>query len=222
MTIARSHARWISSSSDVYRSTAAPARREVAEQLVDLGLRPDVDAAGRVEAEERPEPTRDPARDRDLLLIAAGQAADLLLGPRVDLEPLDRPEDTLALGRHVDRSPAARAGSEGQRDVLADRPLVQQGLGPIGRDVDDAETDRVGRVPEPDGLALDERPGHPTAGSRPDRMPNSSSWPWPSSATRPSTSPAWSSNETSCSFVPELTFFTASLAGSPAAADAAA
>ena len=33
-------------------------------------------------------------------------------------------------------------------------------------------------------------------------MSNSSSWPWPSSATTPSTSPGWRSNETSCSFVP--------------------
>ena len=36
----------------------------------------------------------------------------------------------------------------------------------------------------------------------PDSTPNSSSWPWPSSATTPSTSPARRSNETSSSFVP--------------------
>ena len=35
-------------------------------------------------------------------------------------------------------------------------------------------------------------------------MSNSSSWPWPSRATTPSTSPGYRSNETSRSFVPEL------------------
>ena len=34
-------------------------------------------------------------------------------------------------------------------------------------------------------------------------MSNSSSWPWPSSATTPTTSPGWTSNETSWSLVPE-------------------
>ncbi len=38
--------------------------------------------------------------------------------------------------------------------------------------------------------------------SEPARMSNSSSWPWPSSATTPSTSPAYRSNDTSASLVP--------------------
>ena len=71
--------------------------REVAEQHVDLLLRADVDAAGRVEAEHRVHATGDPAGDRHLLLVAAGQAADLALRPRVDLQPGDAVVDLRAL-----------------------------------------------------------------------------------------------------------------------------
>ena len=44
----------------------------------------------------------------------------------------------------------------------------------------------------------------PLGRSDPARMSNSSSWPWPSRATTPSTSPGYRSKETSLSFVPEL------------------
>ncbi len=63
---------------------------EVAQELVDLMLGADVDAAGRVEAEERPDAAGDPAGDRHLLLIAAGQSSDLGGGARVDLQLLGR------------------------------------------------------------------------------------------------------------------------------------
>ena len=71
-------------------------RREVAQQDVDLVLRPDVDAAGRVEAEHRPDAAGHPARDGHLLLVAARQAADLARRAGVDLQALDRAVDGLA------------------------------------------------------------------------------------------------------------------------------
>src|SRR3989304_1025310 len=63
-----------------------PRLRQLAEQHVDLLLGADVDAAGRVEAQQRLDAPGDPARDGDLLLVAAGEPAHLSPGPRIDLE----------------------------------------------------------------------------------------------------------------------------------------
>ena len=84
-------------------------RREVADQFVDLLLGPDVDAAGRVEAQHRLDPAGHPAGDGHLLLVAARELADLRGGAGIDLELGDRRVDLRALGRHVDRPP--RSGS---------------------------------------------------------------------------------------------------------------
>ena len=51
------------------------------------------------------------------------------------------------------------------------------------------------------GCPIHEAVDPPVGRSAPARMSNSSSWPWPSSATTPRTSPGKSSNETSSSFV---------------------
>ena len=48
----------------------------------------------------------------------------------------------------VDRAPRPQRRGERQGDVLADRPLHQERLGAVGRDVDEAGPDRVGRVAE--------------------------------------------------------------------------
>ena len=72
---------------------------EPAQERVDLALRADVDAARRVEAEQRAEAGGEPARDRDLLLVAAREPAHLALRARVDLQLLDRGADAPALRR---------------------------------------------------------------------------------------------------------------------------
>ena len=46
---------------------------------------------------------------------------------------------------------------DGQGDVLADGALHEQGLGAIGRDVDEAGPDRVGGMVERDGRAVHEQ-----------------------------------------------------------------
>ena len=101
------------------------------------------------------------------------------------------------IGPHV-----AQARRERERDVLAHGALHQQRLDAVGGDVHDAGPDRVRRVagarPACRPPRARRRPG---AGAR-ESTSNSSSWPWPSSATSPSTSPGWSSNETSWSLVP--------------------
>ena len=100
-------------------------------------------------------PRGDPARDRDLLLVAARQAADLVAGPGVDLERLDGAVDHLPFAREVDEAPLAEPGVQRQRDVLADRALHQQGVGAVGRHVDDARADGVAGMAERHGLAVD-------------------------------------------------------------------
>ena len=84
--IARSQTSGNSASSLVKRRMAAPSSASRRRSVVDLALRPDVDPARRVEAEQRLEAVREPARDRHLLLVAAREPAHLALGPRVDRE----------------------------------------------------------------------------------------------------------------------------------------
>ena len=138
-------------------------RGQVAQQDVDLGLGADVDPARGVEAQHRLDAAGDPARDRHLLLVPAGEAPHLAAGAGVDLERGDGLVDLLALAAQVDPAPLRHARRERQRDVLADRALHQQRLRPVGGDEDHAHPDRVGGVPEGNGLAVD-RQG---AGRRP-------------------------------------------------------
>ncbi len=134
-----------------------PGFREVAEQDVDLLLGADVDAPRRVEAEQRPDATRDPAGDGHLLLVAAREPADLASGASLDLEPGDGRVDPASLAIEVDRAPRAHAGGRWQRDVLAHRSLHQQGLGAVGRDVHEARSDGVSGMAERDGRAVHEQ-----------------------------------------------------------------
>ena len=88
-------------------------RGELAQEVVDLALGADVDAARGVEAEQRLDAAGDPARDGDLLLVAAREPADLALGARVDLQALDGARRTRARSRrHVDGAPAPRRGRD--------------------------------------------------------------------------------------------------------------
>ena len=71
-----------SSSSEEMRTTARPGFGQIADQALDLGLRADVDAARRIVEEQHPGLEAQDARQQDLLLIAAGQLADPLVGTR--------------------------------------------------------------------------------------------------------------------------------------------
>ena len=53
------------------------ARRQLLDQRVDLGLRADIDAAGRLVEQEHARRELEPLADHDLLLIAAGEGRDL-------------------------------------------------------------------------------------------------------------------------------------------------
>ena len=74
-------------------------RRQVADELVDLFLGPDVDATGGIEAEHRLDAAGHPAGDRHLLLVPARELSHLRCGARVDLELGDRRVDLSWLRR---------------------------------------------------------------------------------------------------------------------------
>src|SRR5581483_599216 len=116
------------------------------EQGVDLTLRADVDAAGRIEAEHRAKAAREPARDRDLLLVAAREALHLPGRADVDLQRADRVANAPRLVAHVDRAPAPKAVVARRSDVLAHRPLRQERLEPVGGNEHDAGANRVVRM----------------------------------------------------------------------------
>ena len=61
---------------------ADAACRELVDQPVDLRLGADVDAARRLVEDEQHRLPRQPARQHDLLLVAAGQLRDLLVEAR--------------------------------------------------------------------------------------------------------------------------------------------
>ena len=69
---------------------AMPFARKLAHQAVDLGLGADVDAARRLVHDEDARLGREPFRQADLLLVAAGKLSDDLAdAARADLELLD-------------------------------------------------------------------------------------------------------------------------------------
>jgi hypothetical protein len=110
---------------------------EVPDEPIDLALRTDVDAAGRVVEQEDGRRDLEPLADDDLLLVAAGQLADDLswsIGP--DPQAVD-----LATSRGADR-PAVQPGPAGRQrpdghlgDIRCDTRSEHEALvAPIGRD----------------------------------------------------------------------------------------
>jgi hypothetical protein len=136
---------------------------QLADQVVDLVLGADVDAPGRVEQQQGPEPGGQPAADGQLLLVAAGQAPGLGGGAGVDRQPVDRLGHLAAFAAGVDRPPAPDPVEQGDGDVLPDGPLGQQGHEPVARHQDDPAADGVIGVAGRHRLAVDQdlAPGGP-------------------------------------------------------------
>ncbi len=93
--------------------------RELVDDLVDLELGADVDAAGGLVQDEEPRPAQQPLADHHLLLVAAGevlgQRADQLLRAEMDVaahprRPRRRASAGRSAGPRARRSPAARPG----------------------------------------------------------------------------------------------------------------
>ena len=126
-----------------------------------VGLGPDVDAVGRLVEDQDPRLGREPLREHDLLLIAAGEAPHHLRG-RVGLDP--------QLLHEPARRARARAAAAGSRPVsgpeappssrvLRDRHRLDRGPGgAVLRQVGEAAAERRARRPRPERAALDPEP----------------------------------------------------------------
>ena len=87
-------------------------RRQLVDQLVDLRLARDVDAARRLVEHQHVDVVVQQPRDRDLLLVAAGQLARPAgAGAAADAEAIDPPRGGRVLPRRQDGEARDRDGS---------------------------------------------------------------------------------------------------------------
>src|SRR3954454_7418282 len=113
---------------------------QVEQQLIEVALGADVDAARRVIEQQHSGLRRQPARHHDLLLVAARQRGDRRLGiSHLDLQPVDVADEPCAgsLGREQAVRAVAIHGVD--TEVLADRFGLEDRLSPpLARDIGDA------------------------------------------------------------------------------------
>src|SRR4051794_35173476 len=131
--------------------------REVADDLVDLGLRPHVDALRGLVEHEDLRLRRQPAGEQHLLLVAARQRRHRLLPrPGAQLEPAEVLVDEPALALAIDDPEARDLVEVGERGVLADRQLEQEpeALAVLGQQPEPG-LDRAARVTGAHALAVD-------------------------------------------------------------------
>ena len=101
--------------------TETPLAGDLADQLVQVALRLDVDADGRLVDDQDVGVGGEPLGDRHLLLVAAGEVADgLRERRRADLERVDEGLDRAGLGAGRDQAEATgEPPPDGDRHVLA-------------------------------------------------------------------------------------------------------
>ena len=96
------------------------------QHLVDVALRADVDAAGRLVGDEHPGLDEQRPGEEQLLLVAAGQRPGRRLEQRRSGHPLEGVADLRPLGPAADEPEPLEAPQAGQADVLADRAAQDQ------------------------------------------------------------------------------------------------
>ena len=150
-TSTRSAPSTTSSSSEEISTTPSPCRGQLVDQRLDLGLGADVDAPGRLVEQQHPRVQAEHPGQQDLLLVAAGQLADLLVrAGDLDPQPLDE-ASTISSQRRSETKPArvsrgsAASTMLSRTDRSADDAL---GLAVLG-DHADAGRDGGGRRPAP-------------------------------------------------------------------------
>ena len=139
-----------SSSSEEMKTTASPSRGELGDLALDVGLRADVDAAGRLVEDEQLRGGRQPAREQDLLLVAAGQVAGEHAGVgRSHAESRDVLGHQASCSAAADSAQPAAASLHAEHDVLGHGQVADDALGPavLGREGDPV-LDRVARGEE--------------------------------------------------------------------------
>ena len=97
----------------------------------------------------------DPAGDRHLLLVAAGEPLHLALGAGVDLQPLDGAVDAARSRPHVDRAPVPSRALNGRAMFSRTERCMRRRLGAVAGDEDEAGADGVGRMGEAARPAVD-------------------------------------------------------------------
>ena len=147
-----------SSSSDETTSTPRPGLREVADDPVDLGLRRDVDAARRLVEQQHAALAQQPAREHDLLLVAAREQPNDAVG--VVGHGVQRPQLLARRARAPSRTseqPAREAVEVGEAHVLRRAPVEDERLrlAVLGREAEPGR-DRARRAAGRQPLALDE------------------------------------------------------------------
>ncbi len=145
-----------SADSDETTTIAVPLSASARIEAVDLGLRADVDADGRLVEQQHARLPPERARQHHLLLVAAAERPDRRVDRRRrDREALDRLGGEALLGRRVDQQPAERA-QVGERHVLAHAEVEQQpvALAVLG-DESDAGLQRLARRARADRSALE-------------------------------------------------------------------
>src|SRR5579883_860070 len=134
---------------------------EVNHQTVDLGFGADVDALGWFVEDQDGGANGEPARERDLLLVAAGERAGIGVERRgLDPEALDEAAGHIALAGGVDEAVARDGAEAGECGVPGDRHFEDHAvaaavLGKVG----DAEPDRVGGFGDADRRAAQQDGG---------------------------------------------------------------
>src|SRR5512132_617748 len=109
---------------------SAAGGRERVDELVDLDLRADVHAAGRLVKDEDFALGKQPLADRDLLLVAPGQGAHGHVKVRgVYAEAVDHAVGAIADRAPVDEAAARDHVERGEAEVLRDRQAQNQPLG---------------------------------------------------------------------------------------------
>ena len=164
---------------------------EVDDELLDLGLGADVDAARRLVEDEQPGRGGEPAREQHLLLVAAREVAHERVGVAgTDVERLDVRWRQLVLALLRDRAEPAAVGLQRQRDVVAHGEVADDALvAAVLRGERDAVRDACrgvrssSRSPWIANLPVSAR-------SMPQSSRASSVRPEPSRPARPTTSPA--------------------------------
>src|SRR6476469_6855520 len=142
-----------------------PLGRELREQVVDVELRAEVDAAGRVVDQQDGWLGGESAGDDDLLLVPAREGHDPVAGAsELDAKPVDVPGQTPLAGRRSEEAGDGVARDRRQREVLADGKYAEDGLvTPFPGDVHDSgagggrrRVDRdLARGRDPDDAARD-------------------------------------------------------------------
>ena len=126
---------------------------KLADERLNLGLGADVDAARGLVEDQELRIGAEPSRQQHLLLIAAGELANLLLGARrLDREALHEAVDDFALARLIDDSHARQARQDAERHVFAHRHVGNDAVRlAVLAAIADAERDRLGGLARRDG-----------------------------------------------------------------------